>query len=44
MTQRSGGFRARTREKIKKTPRSRGKIPITKMMQTFKIGEKAMLI
>lgn len=43
MTQRTGGFRAKTRKKLRKKPRSKGKVSTTRLMQTFKIGDKVVI-
>jgi large subunit ribosomal protein L21e len=38
-----GGFRSRTRHKLKKNVRTRGKISLTRFFQTFKVGERVIL-
>jgi len=43
MVQRVGGFRRKTRHKLKKDMRDRGKINITKHMQSFTNGEQVVL-
>ncbi len=43
MAQRIGGFRRKTRDKLKKPINERGKIRITQYMQTFKLGDKVLL-
>ena len=43
MTKRLGGFRRKTRDKLKKTPRTHGKISLTKYLQEFKINERVIL-
>lgn len=43
MTRRVGGFRARTRKKLRKKPRSKGKISTTRLLQSFKIGDKVII-
>ena len=43
MTKRIGGFRRKTRSKLSKTPRSRGKISLTRYLQDFKLNEKVVL-
>jgi large subunit ribosomal protein L21e len=37
---RSKGSRHKTRYKLRKTPRTRGIIPVTKMLKEFDVGEK----
>jgi large subunit ribosomal protein L21e len=44
MVQHQGGFRSDTRRTLSKHPRDRGKISLTKLMQTFKDGERVMLL
>ncbi|MBI4095893.1 MAG: 50S ribosomal protein L21e [DPANN group archaeon] len=43
MVQRAGGFRARTRRTLSRSPRSRGKISLTRLMQQFKEGDRVMI-
>ena len=43
MSKRIGGFRRKTRNKLKKSLRDKGKININKYFQEFKIGEKVVL-
>lgn len=43
MSKRIGGFRRKTRNKLKKSLRDKGKISINKYFQQFKIGEKVVL-
>lgn len=43
MAKRIGGFRRKTRNKLKKSLRDKGKISINKYFQEFKIGEKVLL-
>jgi len=43
MTKRIGGFRRKTRNKLKKSSRDKGKISITKYFQSFEIGDKVLL-
>jgi len=43
MAKRIGGFRRKTRSKLKKSLRDKGKISIKKYFQEFKIGEKVLL-
>lgn len=38
-----GGFRRKTRSKLKKHFRDKGKVSIRKFLQTFKTGDKAVL-
>jgi len=42
MTKRTGGVRARTRYKLSKKPRNRGKISTTAYMQTFEVGDRVL--
>mgnify|MGYP001587355627 CR=1 FL=1 len=39
MTKRIGGFRRKTRHKLKKSPRTKGKISIKHYLQEFKVGD-----
>lgn len=41
--QRSGGFRRKTRHKLKKKKSEKGKISIRKFAQSFKTGDKVLL-
>ncbi len=43
MVKRIGTFRRKTRHKLKKNIKARGKISLTKYFQTFKVGEKVVL-
>ena len=43
MTQRTGGFRAKTRKKLRKKPRSKGKVSMTRLLQSFKTGDKVII-
>ena len=43
MVKRIGGFRRKTRNKLKKPAGKKGKISIRKYFQQFKIGEKIIL-
>ena len=43
MAQRTGGFRRKTRDKLKKGLREKGKISLTKYFQTFSEGDKVCL-
>ncbi|MFH0875770.1 MAG: 50S ribosomal protein L21e [archaeon] len=43
MTQRHGGFRSKTRQKLSKNYKTKGKISITKFFQTFEVGDKVVL-
>ena len=43
MAKRIGGFRRKTRNKLKKTLKNKGKISIKKYFQQFDIGEKVIL-
>ncbi len=44
MTQRTGGFRKKSRHKLRKTPRNRGKVNINQALQTFKKNDKVRII
>ena len=39
MVKRAGGFRARTRKSLRKVPRTKGKITVTRLLREFSIGE-----
>lgn len=43
MVKRIGGFRRKTRSKLKKPARKKGKISIKNYFQQFKMGEKVVL-
>ncbi len=43
MAKRIGGFRRKTRNKLKKDIRSKGKISIRNYFQNFEIGDKVLL-
>jgi large subunit ribosomal protein L21e len=43
MTKRIGGFRRKTKSKLRKTPRAKGKISLTKYFQDFKIDQRVIL-
>jgi large subunit ribosomal protein L21e len=43
MVRRSQGIRSNTRQKMRVTPRRRGKVPVTKTLRIFRIGEKAAI-
>ena len=43
MTKRLGGFRRKTRSKLRKNHRDKGKISIAKYLQEFKVNEKVLL-
>lgn len=43
MVQRIGGFRRKTRHKLQKARRQKGKISITKYFQEFSKGDKVLL-
>ena len=43
MTQRTGGLRARTRHKLQKKARMRGKISMTRLTQKFKKNDKVII-
>ena len=44
MTQRQGGFRAKTRKLLRKKPRTRGKVTITKLLKSFNIGDRVRIL
>jgi large subunit ribosomal protein L21e len=44
MAQRTGRFRFKTRHKLQKKARNRGKFPINKILSTFDIGEKVRVM
>jgi len=44
MVKRTRGLKSSTRHLLKKKPRTRGRAPITKALQTFEIGEKAHIV
>lgn len=44
MVTRVGGSRRKTRAKLSRPLRQRGKIPLTAILQTFKDGEKVQLL
>jgi large subunit ribosomal protein L21e len=41
---RTRGFRSRTRHKLRKKPRERGKIPVSRMIRQFKKGDKVHIV
>ena len=43
MTTRQGGSRKGTRHKLRKRPRDRGKLTISNLLKTFKLGDKVSL-
>lgn len=43
MARRMGSFRRKTRQKFAKDPKEKGRIPIARIMQQFKLGEKTYL-
>lgn len=43
MVTRRGGFRARTRNTLRKKPRQRGKVSVTASIQEFKIGDRVII-
>lgn len=43
MTTRQGGSRKSTRHKLRKKPRSKGKVTITRKLREFKVGDKVAL-
>ena len=42
--QRTGRFRYKTRHKLQKRARDRGKLPINKILRTFKVGERVRIL
>jgi len=42
--QRVGGYRRKTRSKLKKAVRDKGKVPIRKYFQSFEEGDKVYLV
>ncbi|MAG48017.1 50S ribosomal protein L21e [archaeon] len=44
MTERKGGFRRKTRSKLRKNIRTKGKVNITRFLQTLNIKDKVQLI
>ena len=43
MVQRKGGFRRKTRSKLRRSPKEKGKISITRYFQKLKQGQKVVL-
>ena len=43
MTKRLGGFRRKTRSKLRKTPRTKGKINITSYLYEFNLKDRVLL-
>jgi large subunit ribosomal protein L21e len=43
MVKRSKGFRTKSRQRMRVNPRTRGKVPVTKSLQKFKVGDRAGL-
>lgn len=43
MTKRIGGFRRKTRSKLSKSPRTKGKISLARYLQNFNINDKVTL-
>jgi large subunit ribosomal protein L21e len=43
MVKRAGSFRSGTRKKLRKAPRSRGKVSVTRQLQQFSIGERVII-
>lgn len=41
---RIGGFRYKTRHKLQKTAREKGKVSLTRMFQEFKVGERVKIL
>jgi len=44
MTQRQGGFRAKTRHKLRKKPRTRGKVTLTRILKVLNIGDRVRVL
>ncbi len=44
MAQRIGGFRRKTRHKLTKSVREKGKVSLSRYFQSFKVGEKITLV
>lgn len=44
MSKRIGGFRRKTRHKLQKSPRTKGKISIRRYLQQFKVGDQVHLV
>jgi len=44
MVKRSKGLRSTTRKKFTKSPRHRGNPPVSRMLQTFEVGQKANIV
>lgn len=44
MVDRTGSFRSKTRKKLRKCPRDRGKISITRFLQKFEVGDKVRIL
>ena len=40
----TGGFRSRTRQKLRKKSRNRGKVNINKILEAHKIGERVRIL
>lgn len=43
MVKRTGGFRSKTRHKLRKHPRDRGKISTTRLLQQLEIGDSVII-
>ncbi len=43
MVDKAGGFRSKTRHKLQKRARDRGKVSITKMLQKFSKGDRVLI-
>jgi large subunit ribosomal protein L21e len=43
MVKRIGGFRRKTRHKLQKKPRQRGKLSLKRYFQKFEVGQKVLL-
>jgi large subunit ribosomal protein L21e len=44
MTQRTGGFRRKTRSKLRKNVRAKGKISIRRFLQQFEVNDQVNLV
>ena len=44
MTKVTGGFRRKTRHKLRKRPRDRGKVSVSRLFQKFEVGEKVRIL
>ncbi len=44
MVDRTGGYRSKTRYKLQKRPRDRGKVKVTSILREFKVGDKVLIM